>query len=331
MSKLYYVFKYTKLSKISTLVLVCFFLFSCAENKLKTPKAVLNNAIEVDLIRFDYDFAKADSTSLQQLKQKYPLLLSNQYDDQFWKAKMLDTLQQELSREVINVYPKGSGVLKKDITLLFKHISHYYPETKLPKVYTVTSNVDYKTPVLWVKDRLLIALDTYLGSDHYFYEGIPKYVSKKLKPQYVAVDIAQAFVAKRVLQAQSNSFLEVMINEGKQLYAMRELLSDRPLMDVLKYDSEALLFAAENEKNIWAHFVNNEMLYDTSVKLKKRFIDPAPFSKFYLELDAETPGRIGRFIGYQIVKSYMEHNNTTTNKMLQLDAQTLFNNAQYKP
>jgi uncharacterized protein YjaZ len=72
-------------------------------------------------------------------------------------------------------------------------------------------------------------------------------------------------------------------------------------------------------------------LYSTDDKLVGRFIAQAPFSRFNLELDSESPGAIGQYIGWQIVRSYMENNPTSLLQMLQMDAQTIFNKAKYKP
>jgi uncharacterized protein YjaZ len=73
------------------------------------------------------------------------------------------------------------------------------------------------------------------------------------------------------------------------------------------------------------------MLYDTDQKLVPRFINPAPFSKFYLEIDNDTPGRVGAWLGWQIVRSYMENNKTSLQDMLKMDAKTIFENSKYKP
>ena len=64
----------------------------------------------------------------------------------------------------------------------------------------------------------------------------------------------------------------------------------------------------ENEIFIWKYFIENKLLYDTNRELVNRFINPAPFSKFYLELDRESPGKIGQWIGWNIVKSYVKNN-----------------------
>jgi uncharacterized protein YjaZ len=65
--------------------------------------------------------------------------------------------------------------------------------------------------------------------------------------------------------------------------------------------------------------------------LPNQFINLAPFSKFYLEIDNESPGRIGRWIGWQIVRSYMENNKIALQEMLKKDEKEIFENSKYKP
>jgi uncharacterized protein YjaZ len=97
------------------------------------------------------------------------------------------------------------------------------------------------------------------------------------------------------------------------------------------YTNDELLWATDNEFYIWQYFIENELLYSTDTKLVGRFIAPAPFSRFNLELDSESPGALGQYIGWQIVRSYMENNPSSLLQMLQMNAQTLFNKAKYKP
>ena len=101
--------------------------------------------------------------------------------------------------------------------------------------------------------------------------------------------------------------------------------------DKIGYTREQLDWAISNESYIWRFFIEKELLYSTDSSLASRFINPAPFSKFYLELDSESPGRLGCYMGWQIVRSYMEHNNVGLMDMLQMDANEIFNNAKFKP
>ena len=66
--------------------------------------------------------------------------------------------------------------------------------------------------------------------------------------------------------------------------------------------------------------------------MDRRFLDPAPFSKFGLELDSESPGRLGRYIGWQIVRAYADKNKKAELiELLDLPADELFKIANYKP
>ncbi|MDQ4140161.1 MAG: gliding motility lipoprotein GldB, partial [Bacteroidota bacterium] len=51
------------------------------------------------------------------------------------------------------------------------------------------------------------------------------------------------------------------------------------------------------------------------------------------EIDAKCPGRIGRWVGWQIVRIYMEENPDVTLQQLmaEKDAQKIFNESHYKP
>jgi uncharacterized protein YjaZ len=73
------------------------------------------------------------------------------------------------------------------------------------------------------------------------------------------------------------------------------------------------------------------MLYSTDQKLASRFINPAPFSKFYLEIDNESPGRVGAWVGWQIVRAFMENNKVSIQDLLVADAKTIFEQSHYKP
>jgi uncharacterized protein YjaZ len=122
-----------------------------------------------------------------------------------------------------------------------------------------------------------------------------------------------------------------MIYVGKEMYLKDILLPEAPDDIKMGYTPEQIKFCQENENYMWRFFLENQMLYDTDQKLVPRFINPAPFSKFYLEIDNDTPGRVGAWLGWQIVRSYMENNKTSLQDMLKMDAKTIFENSKYKP
>ncbi|MFT5958857.1 MAG: hypothetical protein ACI8VJ_000607, partial [Polaribacter sp.] len=74
-----------------------------------------------------------------------------------------------------------------------------------------------------------------------------------------------------------------------------------------------------------------KLLFSTDTNLNKRFLEIAPFSKFYREQDNLSPGQVGVWVGWQIVTSYMKHNDVSLQELLQINELDLFKESKYKP
>ncbi|HAT66024.1 MAG TPA: gliding motility lipoprotein GldB [Flavobacteriaceae bacterium] len=308
---------------------VVLLLLGC-QSKSKTEEEVEKIPINLELVRFDKVFAQASPSDLENLKSQYPLFFPEQYHDSIWVEKMQDTLQKQLNDEVLKVFPSEEK-LEDDLIALFQHIKYYFPDFSTPLVFTTTSDVDYRTKVIANDQFLIIEFDTYLGENHFFYEGISKYISKTMKPSQIIPDVASAYAKKYISVPTQRSFLEQMIYYGKELYLKDLWLPNVPDADKMGYTEDEMIWAVENEVEVWRYFIENELLYSTDVKLLQRFITPAPFSKFNLEIDNESPGMIGRYIGWKIVQSYMEENPVSLQQLMNKRAEEIFNDSKYKP
>lgn len=308
---------------------LCFMLIGCG-NDQKVKEEVQNIKVDVKVLRFDRDFAEAGPLDVPKLKNKYPYLFPIQYSDSVWEAKLTDTLQVELLHEVDQAFPNFDKETQ-DLELFFKHIKHYFPNISIPTVVTITSDVDYNNRVILADTLLIIGLDNYLGPEHKFYRGIQQYISFGLDKDYLVSDVAATFAKKVNPFPGDRTFLSQLIYYGKELYLKDMLLPMETDAIRIGYSQEELDWAKANEEMIWRYFIEREMLYSTDTKLGIRFLDQAPFSKFQLELDNESPGRIGRFIGWEIVRSFMERNDVTLQQLLSLPAEEIFKRSRYKP
>lgn len=299
-------------------------------SKSKVEQEIAKIPVDFELIRFDKVFGYATAADLPHLKAQYPMFFPKRFDDSIWQQRMVDTLQIALNEAVLEVFPSEEN-LEEELQALFQHIKYYFKDFDTPKVYTTTSDVDYKNKVIVADSLLIIELDTYLGSEHYFYSDISRFITKTMKPTMVVSDVATAYSRNYIEIPRQRNFMEQMIYFGKELYIKDVWLPNTE--DALKigYTESELLWAQDNEAYIWSFFVEGELLYSTDTKLAGRFINPAPFSKFKLELDNESPGMIGRFIGWQIVKSYMEKNDATLPQLMVTPADEIFKNSKYKP
>ena len=317
------------MKKFHIILLVAIIFVSC-DNESKIEKEIA--AIDVDLAieRFDRLFANADEASLPELKQAYPFMFSRRYNDSVWINRIQDTLQQQLNIEVDKVHGDFKDV-EDEMYRFYQHMTYYFKEFRTPRVITVTNDVDYRNKVIVTDSIALIALDTYLGASHDFYYDIYDYIKLNMDKDQIVPDLAFGYAEKYIYQPKRKSLLDEMIYFGKTLYFKDVMLPKTPDEIKIGYTKEQLDWATLNEENIWQHFVENEMLFSTDNKLPARFINPAPFSKFNLELDGESPGRLGQYIGWQIVRAYAEKSDASLKEILNATAEDIFNNAKYKP
>lgn len=311
-------------------LLIIFSSFYACKKDNKINKEVANIDIDFTVERFDRIFAESSPNDLPKLKQTFSFLFSDRYPDSLWVSRMTDTLQQELYAETNEVF-KDFNTKKQEITQLFQYLKFYFPEFKIPRVITVTSNVDYRNKVIVTDSIVLISLDTYLGENHMFYEGIQNYLKQNFVKTQITPDLATEYAKKYCYQAQKKTLLDEMVYSGKLLFFKDAVLPNKTDAEKIGYAQQQIDWSLANESEIWRYFIENEMLYSTDSKLPSRFINPAPFSKFYLELDNESPGRLGQYIGWQIVRAYMKNNDVSLSKMLITNADEIFKNSKFKP
>src|SRR5690606_4168792 len=315
--------------KYCILFLFAFLLFSCNDES-KVEKEIEKIPMNVEIIRFDKIFAEATPADLPKLKTEFPDFFPQQYNDSIWIGKLTDTLQKQLETEVFKTFSKDEEI--EDVLVpLFQHIKYYFPNFTTPLVVTTTSDVDYRNKVILTERMMVIGLDNYLGSEHPFYEGIDKYISKEMKPSQIGPDVAEVYARQYIKPPSKASFLGQIIYYGKELYLKDLWLPKISNAEKIGYTEEEFKWAEENEEYMWRYFIEKELLYGTDPKLGARFINPAPFSKFYLEIDNESPGMLGRYLGWKIVRAYMEKNDTDVQQLMVTDAEEIYTNSKYKP
>lgn len=309
---------------------LCLFILSCNAKKGEVEKQIKEIPMEFELHRFDKDFALATPDELPTLKSKYPDFFPIEVEDEIWVAKMNDEDQIILGKEILKVFPEDKPLVD-ELKALFQHIKYYFPKFEPPVVYTATSDWDYQTKVILVDNVLIIALDNYLGSENEIYEGIERYFVKEMKPSQIAPEVANAYGERLVAQKRKATFLDLIVYHGKLLYLKDLWLPKTSDAVKIGYTDEEYKWAEDNEADMWRYFIENELLYSTDPKLPARFVNPAPFSKFYLEIDNESPGRLGQYLGWQIVKAYMKNNEVDVQQLMHVDAEEIFIKSKYKP
>ena len=307
-----------------------FIFLGCSDNK-KINSEIEKIPLDIKFDRFDLKFASIEKNEFQKFKKKYNYLFPSQFSDSVWLKRKNDTIQIMLQNEVNKIFPTLSNI-EKEAENIFKHLIYNFPSIKVPKFLTLINNVDYQNKVIFSDTIVLISLDTFLGSKNKIYNGIPNYIKSDMDKNRFGSILVDKIASSIIKSPSSRFFLDRIIYKGKIL-----LLKDFviPLSsDEIKigYSNEQLNWAKQNEEYIWKYFIENELLFKTDDDLIDRFIIPAPFSKFYLEIDNESPGKIGQWIGWQILRSFRKKNPTLKiSEILKLSYEEIFKEANYKP
>lgn len=311
-----------------TLFLLLTLLVSSCNRKSELEREIEKIPVEVTVERFDKAYYEYED--LQSVKQKFPHFFPADVPDSVWIAKKQDTIYQELYEEVQKKFSDISP-LQKQLTSLFQHIKYYYPNEKIPTFYTVISEVDYHRKTFYTDSIAWISLDVFLGKDHHFYAAEPEYLRENLEPEQILPNLVQSFAHRKIPYPRTGDFLSRIIYEGKILYLKDLLLPGLTDAQKIAYPEKKLKWAVTNEENVWRYFIDEKMLYSTDPSLVIRFVNEAPFSKFYLDIDSESPGKIGSWVGWQIVRSYAKNNAVSLEELLHKNAEEIFRQSKYKP
>lgn len=284
----------------------------------------------VKAVRFDQLFYHKSDAEIQELKKMYPFLFPVQVSDTVWVNKSNNQEEIFLQQEVQKVFTDFKSE-EKQLGELFKTIKSKFPNFKSPKVITLISDIDYESKVIYADSLLLISLDMYLGKDHEIYKEFPSYLSYRYEKSNLIVDVAHAIADNSFKDLGRNNFLNQMINQGKKMSLVNAFLPETKSDLKMAYTPEQMLWVESNEFSIWQYFMENQMLYSYDIDLLHRFVFDAPFSKFYLESDQDSPGRIGVWIGWKIVDSYLKNNEVSLDEMIKIAPEELFEKSRYKP
>lgn len=304
---------------------------ACMSNNKDNSPDVSAIPTQIKIERFDKDFFGQNPEKFPQIRKKYSYIFPKNSPDSLWTKKMNDSLFLSVKKQVDSVFP-NLNKFTPQFKSLFQHIKYYFPTFKEPKIVSIYSDWNYLNKAIYADSLMLISLDNFLGKDNPIYKGgIPAYITQNLTPERLPVDMGISVVDKLVAPPRQKAFLYKMINEGKKMYLLKAFIPNAPDSLLLGYTSKKYEWAKENEENVWKYFISNKILYETNPDLDRRFLKMAPYSKFYTDDDLQSPGRIGVYMGWQIVNSFMKNNDVSLQKMISLPEEEIFKKSKYKP
>lgn len=328
--------------------------FSCKKGK-KIPD-VSNITVNITVQRFEEDFFRLDTNhlkeSLHQLDQKYPTFFGD-YMNNILGLPNNDTVLPAIKNFIATYQPIYQNTqkqfadfskYKKEIEQGFRFAYYYFPTYRLPKnIITFIGPMDalFVGSVGSYGDVITqsgpaIGLQLHLGqSDLAYQTGMENgvayaYQVRRFVPETIPVNVMKNIVDDMFpYNAESRPLIEQMIEKGKRLYVLDQLMPYTE--DTLKigYSKSQLDICNEHEADIWNFFIKNDLIFSIEPAINKEYMEDGPKTQV---LGEGVPGYLGLYVGWQIVKKWMNKNEQIGLEVLmQKNAKELFNEAGYKP
>ncbi len=283
------------------------------------------NRVNVTIHRFDKDLLTIDTLhfneGIDSLYHRYPEflpiftseVLDTNYRDtvavrNLFHKFLTDTAFMAVNKKTLKTFDDISDIQKK-VSDAFTYIHYYFPEVKLPDVYFYVSG--FNRSIMMNSKMIGIGTDYYLGSDYPIYKSLTySYMLENMQPKFLPTDLVSATLF-RMFRMNSSEYrlLDNMLFRGKVLYLMSVFMPDELPEAIIGYSTEQLKWSKTNEKQIWGAIIDQKHLFSTDVMLIKKYMNDAPFTA---PISQESPGRLGTWIGMQIVESYMRKNTNLT-------------------
>ena len=329
---------------------ICFIIFlsSCKQKSdVEIPNVSHINS-QLDLVRFDLELQNK-STDL--LIKSYPAFADlyfrqiisicdsiqdpelNKNVQEFLK----DTIIKNINLKVENKFGDFEKI-EKELRQSLQYFKYYFPSKPEPKFYTFISEFGYGNFIFQdenKRDGIGIGLDFFLGDLVNYSKLDPKnpafsnYLTRTFNSNYLCKKSWECWIDDLLTEPAQQQFLDYLIHRGKKQYLLRALLPEEQDSILFEFRSEQMDWCKKNEMEIWSFFMDSNLLYSTESSKFSKYINPSPNSPGMPEV---APGRTACFIGYKIVKNYMEKTKSSMVDLLsENNSQVILEKSRYKP
>jgi hypothetical protein len=330
------------------LTLSVFVFTSCNHDRLKDVDVSAVQMTPVKILRLDQDvfFTNPDlfETATKKMQVKYGSFYTSfifnvinhgEEHDSVYKALkyfVLDRDMKEVFNETQKIFTEQEiGNIERQLTDGFKHLKYHLPQTALPK-QSVSFISGFNCNISTMDSTLGISLDAYLGNQNKFYQmlQLPKYKVRFMNINYVVSDAIRGWLIHCYdKNEQLNNLLNHMIFYGKLYYALDAALPNVEDSIKIQYSTVQMQYCKTFKKNLWAYFAEKNRLYNTDLKELAPFVSDGPFTS---EISKDCPPRIAAYIGWQVVRAYMDKNpKVTLEQLMNTEAQIILSKSKYKP
>ncbi|MHA6249799.1 gliding motility lipoprotein GldB [Pontibacter sp. CAU 1760] len=324
------------------LAAIVLFAFSCGDKGCDLPDEIAAIPMQVEIERLEKPFFSVESEEdMRRFLAENPLFTKSYLQlnpsglDEELIASLfglssnapLDTLVQQAEKRFGNMAEE-----QQQLETAFKVVKHHYPAFEAPQVKTFVTGLGSLGNDIYVSDSLLVfGLDYFIGESASYRPQVYEYIQNRYEREKM-VPAAMLLLSDRFNKTNpaDRTLLAEMLNIGKAYYFVQTVMPCIADSAIISYSAQQVADVNRNEGRIWAHFIEKSLLYEKAPFVVNKYIGERPNTP---EIDGTAPGRIGAWVGWQIVRKYMERNPQVTlpELMAETDYRKIFTESKYKP
>ncbi|MDW3196697.1 MAG: hypothetical protein R8G66_30245 [Cytophagales bacterium] len=313
---------------------------SCEQQTCRETPAEPEEKINLTIVRTEgqlFNCKNAEEVT-SFLEEQEDIALKFLHSDQYPTTDVLagrmfqlvdDPYLDTLYTEAIAAFEANAENFESDLQTLYTWLNHYYPQEQLPVVKTMVTGL-YND--MYVSDQsIIVGLDFFIGPEATFKPiQLPAYIQTRYTQRHVVPGIAKFIASSYSELGKENTLLSEMIDIGKVMYFTGQLLPCTPDSLIIGYDPVQMKNVVDNREIIWANLIENDLLYNTEEMMKQKFLGERPSIQ---EISKNCPGRVGAYLGWEIVQAYMDQNKSVTlqDLLAETDHNKIFRKSKYKP
>ena len=333
-----------KIFNFIAITIFSFVVISCHKSQRFETSIAVSDSVHikrVDLDLINIDTAKIE-TDIDSFIKKYPVFAPFYFSDilelsksdkgfltEQMKTFLQDTLFSKVNADVFSQYSDVTDI-EAELSESYALLKNFFPKIVLPEIYFFVSG--FNRSVVITPNFIAIGADMYLGSDYPRYADISyKYLTYNMRRESITVDIISAILFSHYpSDVKNDRLLENMLYRGKLLYVLSTVLPHRKPHDIIGYTKFQWEWSRKYESEIWNTILDQNDLYSSDLILIRKYLNDAPFTT---PVSQESPGRLGAWVGWQIVNSWMKKNNSAslTDLLKENNYQKMLDESGYKP
>lgn len=194
----------------------------------------------------------------------------------------------------------------------FKRLKVLFPDSLTPRIITFNSGFNYG---IFPTDSVLgIGVEWFIGTDQPVIgllapEAFPQFVKERMVPEMLVPSAVKGWLLVHYTRDIAGAdLLTNLVETGKVMALLDALLPDTEPHLKFAFSKEHIAWCEAHEYDIWKDIVSKDQLFSKKNEDIGRLMNDGPFTS---DLPRESPGHIGEWIGYRMVRSYMKANPKT--------------------